>query len=261
MTPAQVSVQALARGLLVGGVCWLTFGGFPAFLAAISAATLAPWETWVRRRRRWGARCAATLVTWPLSAGLVVALFFQVCYAAVILDMGGPAARKAVAGAIQHLPADPEHAIYPFHDWLSALPWHVPYWGGASYTLLETSALLACVLTLVTYGGVFLADSEGSSPAPARALQTIGSAVGAVVIGLVWFKTHGPPAVAIGPLNVTPPPTPARPDPVGLWGYALLVGTACPLATVVADWLNGLRPAPQAPAPRSAPLGASSARG
>ena len=251
MRAGHAVVHAAVRGALVFLAAALLFGQFAAYLAALCAAALVPYEAWCRTRR-WRVRCLAVLGAWPLTAALAMGLPYHAVYAQTLSAGGWGRARQALGEGLSTWPADPpiSSALTPL---LESLPWFDVLWFVPSYVVLETSAALASLLTLVVFGSVFLARDRPT--AADRGWQALAGGTCGAVLGLALWCSH-PPLIAGG---LAMPVPPLRSDPLWLWAYLILVGSTCPLAAVISDWLTGLPRARSVPDPHTAPPGAARA--
>lgn len=227
-TPSAILVPALGRGALLGLATWVAIGPLPALMAAPGVALAGGLE-------RWGARGSwrrplATFLTVPLVVGLSCAAAFQGLWARASLELGPARAGKLVSEALSALPADPEATSHPLvREWLAGLPW----WRAgddATSCLMATATLLGLILGLVVAGRLLLVSPNPEMQSRLPGLATLGSAVGACVLGLVWSAWLLPAA---------PPGDPGL-QGLTLWGFAVLLGMATPLAYGATDALEPL---------------------
>lgn len=225
----ELFLPALGRGALLGAAAWAAIGALPALMllpAAIGAGAL----------ERWGARGgwrrpAAALLVGPLAAGLALAAAYHSLYARESFLAGPLQAGQSVARALERFPADPDPTrLLVAREWLAGLPWwHARDEGSAC--VVATATLLGAILALLVGGRLLLVSRNPELSARLPGLVTLGTAVGACALGLLW--------------SAWLLPTPAPGDPglsgLSLWGFAVLVGMAGPLAFGATDALAALR--------------------
>lgn len=233
-------LSGLARGAFLGAAAWAAVGAVPA-LMLLPAATVAGALERYGARGGWR-RVAVALGTGPLAAALALLTVLQGIYLQASLAAGPLAGGQLVAEVVQGGPADPDPGVVPAaREWLAGLPW----WHSTderAYCLLGTATLLGAILGLLTAGRLLLGVGPWRAPAGPEArvllqvrlpgLVTLLSTVGACALGVVWGAWS---------LPAPPPGEPGLQGLLSLWGFAVLIGMAAPLAWGLTDLLVGLR--------------------
>lgn len=233
--------SGLLRGALLGLAAWAAIGLAPALMLAPAAALAGGLERW-GARGGWR-RLAVILGTAPLCSLLALSVVLQGLYLRTSLASGPLPAGRLVAEVFCALPADPNPVlIAPAQAWLGGLPWWRSNLDVPTYALLGTATLVGGLLGLLNAGRLLLGVGPWRTPDRPGAgeeqldlqvrlpgLVTLTSTVGACGLGVLWAALFVPEA----------PHDPDLQGPLSLWGFAVVIGMAAPLAWSASDVLAG----------------------